>query len=144
MRYYLKKARKEAGLTQAEIAKKVGIARTSYTNIELGIKNPSFDVATKIKRVLRVNNDDIFLNINVPKGNKNSNYKNSKGSDLMKVAIVKTTISRKKLMTGEFTPDSEEIIGYEEVDEEEFYRPLVQFLYPKIKKFIEEEKNNVD
>jgi hypothetical protein len=62
----------------------------------------------------------------------------------MRVAIVKTTISRKKLMAGEFTPDTEEIIGYEEVDEEEFYRPLVQFLYPKIKKFIEEEKNNVD
>jgi hypothetical protein len=61
----------------------------------------------------------------------------------MKVAIVKTTISREKLMAGEFTPDREEIIGYEEVDEEEFYRPLVQFLYPKIKKFIEEEKNGV-
>lgn len=62
----------------------------------------------------------------------------------MRVAIVKTTISRKKLMAGEFTPDTEEIIGYEEVDEEEFYRPLVQFLYPKIKKFIEEEEDNVD
>jgi len=51
----------------------------------------------------------------------------------MKVAIVKTVITRKKLMAGEFAPDSEEIIGYEEVDEDEFYRPLVQFLYPKIK-----------
>ncbi|TCO53910.1 MULTISPECIES: helix-turn-helix transcriptional regulator [Thermoanaerobacteraceae] len=69
MRYYLKKARKQAGLTQAEIAKKVGIARTSYTNIELGIKNPSFDVATKIKKVLNVNDDNIFLNIDVPKSN---------------------------------------------------------------------------
>ncbi|HHY79516.1 MAG TPA: hypothetical protein GX516_04035 [Thermoanaerobacter sp.] len=61
----------------------------------------------------------------------------------MKVAIVRTVITREKLIAGEFTPDSEEIIGYEEVDEEEFYRPLVQFLYPKIKKFIEEEKRNV-
>jgi putative transcriptional regulator len=60
MRDYLKKARKQADFTQAEIAKKVGIARTSYTNIELGSENPFFDVATKIKRVLRVNNDDIF------------------------------------------------------------------------------------
>jgi len=34
MRDYLKKARKQADFTQAEIAKKVGIARTSYTNIE--------------------------------------------------------------------------------------------------------------
>ncbi|WP_029689362.1 hypothetical protein [Thermoanaerobacter sp. A7A] len=62
----------------------------------------------------------------------------------MKVAIVRTVITREKLMADDFTPDTEEIIGYEEVDEEEFYRPLVQFLYPKIKKFIEEEKNNVD
>jgi len=61
----------------------------------------------------------------------------------MKVAIVKTVITREKLMAGEFTPDSEEIIGYEEVDEDEFYRPLVQLLYPKIKKFLEEEKRNV-
>jgi len=69
MRCNLKKARKIAGLTQAEIAKKVGIARSTYTNIELGIKNPSFNVATKIKRVLNINDDDIFLNINVPKSN---------------------------------------------------------------------------
>lgn len=60
----------------------------------------------------------------------------------MKVAIVKTTISREKLMAGEFTPDREEIIGFEEVNENEFYRPLVQLLYPKIKRFLEEEKGN--
>jgi hypothetical protein len=61
----------------------------------------------------------------------------------MKVGIIKTTISRKKLMAGEFTPDTEEIIKYEEVDEEEYFKPLVQYLYPKIKKLIEEEKNGV-
>ncbi|KKC28796.1 hypothetical protein [Caldanaerobacter subterraneus] len=60
----------------------------------------------------------------------------------MKVVIVKTIISREKLMAGEFTPDSEEIIGYEEVDEEEFYRPLIRLIYPKIKRFLEEEKSN--
>ncbi|MGI1691855.1 hypothetical protein [Thermoanaerobacter uzonensis] len=62
----------------------------------------------------------------------------------MKVAIIKTTISREKLMAGEFTPDTKEIIKYEEVDEEEYFKPLVQYLYPKIKKLIEEEKGNVD
>ncbi|TCO53911.1 MULTISPECIES: hypothetical protein [Thermoanaerobacteraceae] len=61
----------------------------------------------------------------------------------MKVGIIKTTISREKLMAGEFTPDTEEIIKYEEVDEEEYFKPLVQYLYPKIKRFIEEEKGNV-
>jgi len=61
----------------------------------------------------------------------------------MKIAIVRTVITREKLMADDFTPVSEEIVGYEEVDEDEFYRPLVQFLYPKIKKFIEEERNGV-
>jgi hypothetical protein len=41
----------------------------------------------------------------------------------MKVAIVRATIAREKLMADDFIPDSEEIIGYEEVDEEKFYRP---------------------
>jgi hypothetical protein len=41
----------------------------------------------------------------------------------MKVAIVRTTIAREKLMADDFISDSEEIIGYEEVDEEKFYRP---------------------
>ncbi|SHE94903.1 hypothetical protein SAMN02745195_01526 [Thermoanaerobacter uzonensis DSM 18761] len=62
----------------------------------------------------------------------------------MKVAIVRTVITREKLMAGEFTPDKEEIIKYEEVDEEEYFKPLVQYLYPKIKKLIEGEKGNVD
>ncbi|MDN5332143.1 MAG: hypothetical protein PWP45_1368 [Tepidanaerobacteraceae bacterium] len=42
----------------------------------------------------------------------------------MKIAILKTSISRKKLLKGDFTPDSEEIVGYEEMDEDEFYGPL--------------------
>ncbi|MBP2071377.1 hypothetical protein J2Z80_000891 [Thermoanaerobacterium butyriciformans] len=37
----------------------------------------------------------------------------------MKVAIVRATITREKLMADNFVPDSEEIIDYEEVDEEE-------------------------
>ncbi|AST57707.1 peptidase [Thermoanaerobacterium thermosaccharolyticum] len=64
----------------------------------------------------------------------------------MKVAIVKTVITREKLMAGEFTPDSEEIIGYEEVEEEEFYKPLAELLYKRIKEMYEEERqveNNV-
>ncbi|MBP2071370.1 hypothetical protein V6B95_03665 [Thermoanaerobacterium saccharolyticum] len=39
----------------------------------------------------------------------------------MKVAIVRATITRERLMADDFTLDSEEIIGYKEVDEEEFY-----------------------
>jgi hypothetical protein len=63
----------------------------------------------------------------------------------MKVAIVRATIAREKLMADNFTPDSEEIIGYEEVDEEEFYRPLAELLYKRIKEMYEEGQveNNV-
>lgn len=66
MRSNLKRRRKELGLTHAEIAQKVGIARTTYTNIEKGTKNPSLIVAFKIKKVLKSEDDDIFLNSEVP------------------------------------------------------------------------------
>lgn len=62
MRILLKKQREKLGLTQAELAKNIGIARTSYTNIELGNKNPSLSVAMKIKNILQYSNDDIFYN----------------------------------------------------------------------------------
>ncbi|WKV09415.1 hypothetical protein Q2T46_02855 [Thermoanaerobacterium sp. CMT5567-10] len=55
----------------------------------------------------------------------------------MKVAIVRATIAREKLMANNFIPDSEEIIGYEEVDEEKFYRPLAELLYTRIKEMRE-------
>ncbi|MDI6604081.1 MAG: hypothetical protein QME35_02925 [Thermoanaerobacteraceae bacterium] len=51
----------------------------------------------------------------------------------MKVAIVKTTISRDKLKQGIFENDSEEIIGYEEVDEIKYYQPLAELIFKKIK-----------
>jgi len=60
----------------------------------------------------------------------------------MKIAILKTTISRKKLLKGDYTPDSEEIIGYEEVDEDEFYGPLVKIFYEKIKEAFKESVPN--
>lgn len=70
MRINLKNKREKLGLTQAELAKKLSIARTSYTNIELGLKNPSLPLALRIKEELKVKTDDIFLITNVPKGNK--------------------------------------------------------------------------
>ncbi|WHH58276.1 helix-turn-helix transcriptional regulator [Petroclostridium sp. X23] len=70
MRVNLKKRREEIGFTQDQIAKKAEIARTTYTNIELGIKNPSFDVAVRLKQILETKDDNIFLNIKVPNRNK--------------------------------------------------------------------------
>lgn len=65
MRVNLKERRNAKNLTQEEIAKLVGISRTTYTNIERGLKNPSFKVAQKIKRVLRTTDDNIFFNSDV-------------------------------------------------------------------------------
>lgn len=67
LRVKLKKRREELELTQASLAKMIGIARTSYTNIELGNKNPSLLIAMRIKQILKYDDDDIFLNQCVPK-----------------------------------------------------------------------------
>lgn len=69
MRRNMINRRKELELTQEEVAKRSGIARTTYTNIELGDKNPSLAVALKIKETLQTNDDNIFLISNVPKSN---------------------------------------------------------------------------
>lgn len=69
MRVKLKKIREEKNLTQQEVADRAGISRTTYTNIELGNKNPSFEVARNIKCALGERDDDIFLNKNVPNRN---------------------------------------------------------------------------
>ncbi|HPT76790.1 MAG TPA: helix-turn-helix domain-containing protein [Defluviitaleaceae bacterium] len=48
-------------LTQYEVAQKVGISTTTYTNIDLGKKNPSLKIALRIKKVLNYKDDNIFL-----------------------------------------------------------------------------------
>lgn len=50
----LKLHRENLGLTQSEVAKKVDISRSYYTNIELGIKTPAVPVAKKIAEVLNL------------------------------------------------------------------------------------------
>lgn len=48
----LKAKRKEAGMTQQELANKVGVVRTHISNIEIGIINPSVPVAMAIGKIL--------------------------------------------------------------------------------------------
>lgn len=52
MRSTLKNERLIKNLTQEELSQKVGITRAAYTNIELGYKNPSVEVAKKIAEIL--------------------------------------------------------------------------------------------
>lgn len=69
MRSRLKDIRLMCGMTQQEVATAAKIERVTYTNIELGNKNPSFAVAARIKKALGYHDDDIFLDMDVSNGN---------------------------------------------------------------------------
>ncbi|WP_434642685.1 helix-turn-helix transcriptional regulator [Thermoanaerobacterium thermosaccharolyticum] len=70
VRKKLREIRKNAGLTQKEIAKKIGIDRASYANIELGKRDPSLEIAIKIANLFGKKVDDIFLINHVSNCNK--------------------------------------------------------------------------
>lgn len=60
MRVALRKARLRAGLTQAELARRAGLSRSAYTNIEKGNKHPSLVTALRIARVLNEHVEELF------------------------------------------------------------------------------------
>lgn len=47
-------ARKATGLTQEDVAKAVGLSRSHYSNIEVGVKLPPLESLDKLVRVLRL------------------------------------------------------------------------------------------
>lgn len=53
-------ARKEKGLTQEQLAEKVGINRAYLANIENGKNTPSLEVAKNISAVLNMTINEIF------------------------------------------------------------------------------------
>lgn len=55
----IRKYRKEAGLTQEELADKVGIGRVYMGYIEQGRNVPSLEVLEKIARILKVKPSDL-------------------------------------------------------------------------------------
>lgn len=57
----LRKARKNLGLRQADVAGKAGITSNYYSMIERGeIANPSSTVMTKIAKVLKLKSSEVF------------------------------------------------------------------------------------
>lgn len=56
-----KKARKEMGLKQSEIAEKAGVGANYYSIIERGEANPTVEILTKIAKVLRIKPSEISL-----------------------------------------------------------------------------------
>lgn len=55
MRDWLKAKRLNRGLTQEQLAEKIGIARTTYAMYEQGERDPSVGVAIKIGDILKFN-----------------------------------------------------------------------------------------
>lgn len=56
----LRKLRKEKGLTQVELAKKVGISSNYYARIERDEENPSLEVFKDIAKALKVKSSEIL------------------------------------------------------------------------------------
>jgi len=58
----LKTLRKEAGLTQVDVAEKLGISQPAYASWERGIKKPTQQNLVKISQVLNVSIDYLVGN----------------------------------------------------------------------------------
>lgn len=56
----IQKLRKELGISQEQLAFKLGLSRTHTGHIEQGRRSPSLEVLEKIARVLRVKVKDLF------------------------------------------------------------------------------------
>jgi XRE family transcriptional regulator, regulator of sulfur utilization len=56
----IKKARKKAGITQNELAEKVGVHASYISRIERGVVNPSYEVVESIAKALKVKSSDIL------------------------------------------------------------------------------------
>ena len=56
----LKEARTEAGLTQAELAERVGVSRKTINTVENGVFIPSTLLALKLAQALRKKVEELF------------------------------------------------------------------------------------
>ena len=56
----IRAARESAGLTQAELASRVGVTRQTLLAIEQGKYSPTLELAFQISRVFDVSLDDLF------------------------------------------------------------------------------------
>ncbi|MCG1060613.1 helix-turn-helix transcriptional regulator [Staphylococcus capitis] len=60
MKNNIKDIRKEAGISQLELSKKIGVSRQTINAIENNKYNPSLDLAFDLARVLQTTVDDLF------------------------------------------------------------------------------------
>ena len=57
----LKEARSAAGLTQAELAERVGVSRKTINTVENGVFIPSTLLALKLAKALKCKVEDLFF-----------------------------------------------------------------------------------
>ena len=57
---YIRERRLKMGLTQEEVAKKLGIHQVAYGRYELGSREPNFGLVIKIAQVLKVDPGEFF------------------------------------------------------------------------------------
>ena len=57
----LTELRNNLGLTQLEMAEKIGISLSYYSKLEIGVRNPSFNFITKVKKVFPDIDTEIFF-----------------------------------------------------------------------------------
>ncbi|HHT72925.1 MAG TPA: helix-turn-helix transcriptional regulator [Firmicutes bacterium] len=58
---HLKKYRQMAGLTQEDLALKIGVRRETISRLEAGKYNPSLKLAMEISRAVRAPIEEIFV-----------------------------------------------------------------------------------
>lgn len=91
---YLTEFRKQKGYTQYEMAEKLGISRSSYTNYENGKRNPDYDVVGEICDILGCSMDELFgrkktyvTNCNIMKENTKEYYSHVSKAEQPRLAI---------------------------------------------------------
>ena len=99
----LRNLRREKKLTQDEVAKQIGVSRTSYLKYEKGTHEPDYDTLERIADFFGLNIEDLL-------GTSKNNNQPKKGSKA-KIPILGS------VQAGVPTEACEVIEGYEEIDE---------------------------
>ena len=59
---FIKERRQKMGLTQEEVAKKLGISQVAYGRYELGLREPKFELLLAVSEVLDFKPGEFFDN----------------------------------------------------------------------------------
>lgn len=57
---YIKAHRTKMGLTQADVAKKLGISQQAYSRYEHGLREPGFELIIELSRILDYDPGEFF------------------------------------------------------------------------------------